>query len=292
MWLLLAGGAFSVFLVAMIALLLAVSPPAGGSDFGFQERIQVVDIEGVLVDSRDLIDQLQRYEDVSSVPAILLHIDSPGGDVATSQELYAQVLRLKEKGKTVVAYFSSTGASGAYYVACAADLIIANPGTVVGSIGVIAEWLNYSELLEWARLSSVVLKSGEFKDTGSSTRDLTEDERAYFQSLIDDMYAQFVDAVASGRGLDVNQVRQFADGRVFTGRAAVELDMIDHTGNFQDAVERTAELAGITGMPRLIEVERPTLTLLDIISGGLSGSLPFFGEAGTTEQIRFQYLWK
>jgi protease-4 len=141
-------------------------------------------------------------------------------------------------------------------------------------------------------LSSVVLKSGEFKDTGSSTRDLTEDERAYFQSLIDDMYAQFVDAVASGRGLDVNQVRQFADGRVFTGRAAVELDMIDHTGNFQDAVERTAELAGITGMPRLIEVERPTLTLLDIISGGLSGSLPFFGEAGTTEQIRFQYLWK
>lgn len=289
MWLLLAGGAFSIFLIAVIAFVLAVWPPVGGGgEFGFQERIQVVDIEGELIDSRGFIDQLQRYEDAPSVPAILLHIDSPGGDVAASQELYAEVLRLREKGKTVVAYFSSTGASGAYYVACAADLIIANPGTVVGSIGVIAEWLNYGDLLEWARLSNVVLKSGDFKDMGSPTRELTDEERAYFQALIDDMYGQFVEAVASGRGLDAEQVREFADGRVFTGRRALELGMIDLTGNFQEAVSRTAELAGIRGEPRLIRVEPPSLTLLDFISG----VLPFIREGGRAGQIRFQYVWK
>ena len=293
MWLLLAGGAFAIFLVAVIALVLVLVPSTGGGgEFGFQERIQVVDIEGELLDSRGVIEQLERYEDVDSVPAILLHIDSPGGDVAASQELYAEVLRLREKGKTVVAYLSSTGASGAYYVACAADLIIANPGTVVGSIGVIAEWLNYGELLEWARLSNVVLKSGDFKDMGSPTRDLTEEERAYFQTLIDDMYGQFVDAVAMGRGLEVDQVREFADGRVFTGRAALELGMIDLTGNFQDAVERTAELAGIAPRPRLIRVQRPSLTLLDVISGDLSGVLPSLGQGRFPGQIRFQYVWK
>ena len=221
-----------------------------------------------------------------------MNINSPGGDVAVSQELYAEIKRLREeKGKVVVAYLSSVGASGAYYVACGADRIVANPGTVVGSIGVIAEWMNYGQLLEWAKLSSIVFKSGEFKDTGTPTRDLTDREREYFQGLIDDMYVQFVEAVASGRNLDIEEVREFADGRVFTGREAAKRDMIDEVGNFQDALDLTARLAGVSGKPRLIQLRRERVTLLDVLTSDISRVLPLSGRT-LGSQIRFQYLWK
>src|SRR5262249_57679089 len=154
----------------------------------FWDRIEVVDVEGELVQSRTILEQLKRYEDSNSVKAILLNIDSPGGGVAVSQEIYAEIKRLREKkDKTIVAYLSSTGASGAYYVACAANKIVANPGTIVGSIGVIAEWVNYADLLEWAKLKNVVFKTGEFKDTGSATRALTDTHGKYFIGLIVDM---------------------------------------------------------------------------------------------------------
>jgi protease-4 len=290
-WLLLVGGAFSLLVVTVVALILTVGRSDGGGEFAFGDRIQVVDIEGTLVDSRAIIDQLKQYEDSPSVPAILLNINSPGGAVAPSQEIYAEVLRLRqEHDKVVVAYMSSVGASGAYYIACAADRIIANPGTLVGSIGVIAEWLNYDSLLEWARLSTVVFKSGEYKDVPSPTRDLTPEEREYYQSLIDDVYVQFIEAVAVGRGMDIAEVREFGDGRVFTGRAARELGMIDEIGNHQDAIDLTARLAGIGGTPRLLERQQRRLTLLDVITGDVSEILPFSRGAGT--RIQFQYLWK
>jgi protease-4 len=289
-WLLLGGGAFALFMVTLVALLVTLGQ--GDAEFAFGDRLQIVEVEGTLLDSRFLLEQLKRYEDTDSVRGILLNINSPGGDVAVSQELYAEVRRLREeKGKVVVAYLSSVGASGAYYIACAADQIIANPGTVVGSIGVIAEWLNYSELFEWAKLSSIVFKSGEFKDTGNPTRELTTAEREYFQGLIDDMYVQFVEAVASGRNLDIEEVRQFADGRVFTGREAKELKMIDKIGNLQDAVDLTAELAGVSGTPRLLEFRREPVTLLDVFTGDILRFLPARGQ-GAGSQIRFQYLWK
>ncbi len=289
-WLLLGGGAFALFVVTVVALLVIVG--RGDAEFAFGDRLQIVEVEGTLLDSRFLLEQLKRYEDTDSVRGILLNINSPGGDVAVSQELYAEVRRLREeKGKVVVAYLSSVGASGAYYIACAADQIIANPGTVVGSIGVIAEWLNYTELFEWAKLSNIVFKSGEFKDTGSPTRELTTAEREYFQGLIDDMYVQFVEAVATGRNLDIEEVRQFADGRVFTGREARELKMIDKIGNLQDAVDLTAELAGVSGTPRLLELRREPVTLLDVVTGDISRFLPARGQ-GARSQIRFQYLWK
>jgi protease-4 len=291
-WLLLGGGAFVLFLVTAAALVVTLAESDGGGQFAFGDRIQLVHIDGTLTDSRFLLDQLKRYEDSDSVPAILLNIDSPGGDVATSQELYNEIRRLREeKGKVVVAYLSSVGASGAYYIACAADRILASPGTIVGSIGVIAQWLNYGELLDWAKLSSVVLKTGEFKDTGSPTRELTPREHEYFQGLIDDMYDQFVEAVATGRNLSVAEVRQWADGRVFTGREARELSMIDETGNMQDAIDLTVRLAGISGKPRLIEVQQQRVTLLDILTGDISRVLPLPG-ASMESQIRFQYLWK
>src|SRR2546426_7462058 len=212
-WLLLGGGAFVLLAVTPLAVVLTFRNDEG-ADFGFSDRLQVVDIEGELFQSRPILEQLKRYEDSNSVKAILLNIDSPGGGVAVSQELYAEIRRLREKKqKTVVAYMSSTGASGAYYVASAANKIIANPGTIVGSIGVIAEWTNYSDLLEWAKLKDIVFKSGEFKDTGSGSRPLTEREKAYFQSIIDDMYVQFVEAVSTRRHFDIQEVGTPADRR-------------------------------------------------------------------------------
>jgi len=290
-WLLLGGGAFVLLVITILAVLVTVNGDQAAG-LGFSDRVQVVDLEGEIVDSRAVIQQLQRYEDSDSVRAILLNIDSPGGGVAVSQEINTEVKRLREKkNKTVVAYLSSTGASGAYYVACAANKIIANPGTVVGSIGVIAEWINYGDLMQWAKLKEIVFKSGEFKDTGSPTRPLTDREKAYFQSMIDDMYVQFVEAVASGRHLEIQDVRTMADGRVFTGRDAKEKKLIDEIGNFQDAVDLTAKLAGISGKPRLIQAGRQRVTLLDVLTSDLSQIMPFQAKALKSE-IRFQYLWK
>ncbi len=277
--------------VLVFAVLVTVGED-DGADFAFSDRMQVVDIEGELFDSRAIIDQLKRYEDNDSVRAILLNIDSPGGGVAVSQEIYTEVKRLREmKNKIIVAYMASVGASGAYYVACAANSIVANPGTIIGSIGVIAEWVNYEDLLEWAKLKSVIFKTGEFKDTGTPTRALTDNERRYFQGLIDDMYVQFVEAVATGRKMDLQEVRTLADGRVFTGRDARERKLIDEIGNFQDAVDVTARLAGFSGKPRLIRLNRQRVTLLDVLTTDLSRFVPFSGQT-LKSQIRFQYLWK
>src|SRR5207302_263535 len=155
----------------------------------------------------------------------------------------------------------------------------------------IAEWVNYQDLLQWAKVKEVVFKTGEFKDTGSPTRELTDRERTYFQGLIDDMYVQFVEAVASGRKLELQEVRMMADGRVFTGRDAKERKLIDEIGNFQDAVDLTAKLAGLSGKPRLIQAGRQRVTLLDVLTSDLSQIMPFQAKALKSE-IRFQYLWK
>ena len=290
-WLLLGGGAFVLLAITLASIVLTFSGNESGQ-FGFSDRVQVVDVEGELIESRPILEQLKRYEDSNSVKAILLNVDSPGGGVAASQEIYTEIRRLREKkDKIVVAYLSSTGASGAYYISCAANKIVANPGTIVGSIGVIAEWVSYADLLEWAKLKNIVFKTGEFKDTGSPTRAITENERKYFQGLIDDMYVQFVEAVAAGRKLDLQEVRAMADGRVFTGRAAKERKLIDETGNFQDAVDLTAKLAGISGKPRLIRSVRQRVTLLDVLTTDLSRLVPFNGQS-MKSQIKFQYLWK
>jgi protease-4 len=290
-WLLLGGGAFVLLAITLASVVLTFSGNESGQ-FGFSDRVQVVDVEGELVESRPILEQLKRYEDSNSVKAILLNVDSPGGGVAVSQEIYTEIKRLREKkDKIVVAYLSSTGASGAYYISCAANKIVANPGTIVGSIGVIAEWVNYADLLEWAKLKNIVFKTGEFKDTGSPTRPITENEKKYFQGLIDDMYVQFLEAVAAGRKLDLQEVRAMADGRVFTGRAAKERKLIDETGNFQDAVDLTAKLAGISGKPRLIRSVRQRVTLLDVLTTDLSRLVPFNGQS-MKSQMKFQYLWK
>jgi len=186
---------------------------------------------------------------------------------------------------------SSVAASGGYYLACAADRIFADPGTVTGSIGVIAEWYNYGDLLRWAKLQSVTFKSGPLKDAGSPTRPLTEEEKAYFQSLIDTMYGQFVSAVAAGRTMAVADVRKLADGRVYTGQEAKSNHLIDELGTLQDAVAAAGRMAGISGEPRVITPPKKSVSLLDFLLGDARAFLQLDSDRSESN-IRFQYLWR
>src|SRR6201996_3426983 len=237
---------FAVMFGRMFA---AVAVAGGTSSFG-QPSIGVIDITGVIVDADKIDKQLERFGKDDGVKAIILHIDSPGGGAAASQEVYHEVLRVrKDLHKQVVASVESVGASGAYYIASGCDRMYANPASVVGSIGVIMEWTNYGDLLKWAKLKSEILKAGELKDAGTPTRDLTPAERAYFQSLVDNMHSQFIHDVASGRGLKEDQVHVLATGQVWTGQQAVPLHLIDKTGSFRVALLETAKRVGISGDP-------------------------------------------
>jgi len=222
----------------------------------------------------------------------VLRVNSPGGGVAASQEIYEAVKKVRTEGKKkVVVSMSSVGASGAYYVACAADKIFANPGTITGSIGVIAEWYNYGELLEWAKLKSVVFKSGDLKDAGSPTRPLTEKEKAYFQSLINNMFNQFVTAVATSRHMDEAIVRKLADGRVFTGQEARTNGLVDELGTLQDAIAAAAKMSGISGEPRLVTPPKKKLSVLDFLLGDYRSAVSLHPDRSES-QIRFAYLWR
>jgi protease-4 len=292
-WCVLGGAALIFFILTVYALLLYSVKEDDLADFSFSgSRIGVIDLHGPIFEARSWVDQIKKFGDSPSIKAIILHIDSPGGGVAASQEIYQEVLRLRDhKKKIVVSSMASVGASGAYYIACACDKIVANPGTVTGSIGVIAEWYNYGELLQWAKLKNVVFKSGEFKDAPSPVRDLTENERKYMQGVIDDLYNQFTLAVSKGRNLDLAVVKPLADGRIYTGLDAKSRRLIDEIGTFQDAVEITAKLAKIEGEPKLVHPVKEHRTFWDLLSGDLSSIFPINNQNRGT-QIQFSYLWK
>ena len=233
---------------------------------GSSGKIVLINIEGTIVGggsgygllgsesgADDIAKQIKRAGEDSSVKAILLRINSPGGSAAASQELHEEVKKARDNGKIVVASMSDVAASGGYYVACGADKIIANPGTMTGSIGVIFSQLQYSELLERYGIRANVIKSGKYKDIGSPLRNMTEEERHILQEMIDDIYLQFVRAVAEGRQMNESEVLELADGRIFTGKRAKELGLVDDLGNFQDAVDLAAEVAGIEGKPKVVE---------------------------------------
>ena len=227
LWVLLGGGAFFLFLVAVFALVyFSVRSQQKDSFGGFGDKIGVVDLEGVIVTPKDVVEQLQEYADDSSIKAIILHVDSPGGGAAASEEIYREVLRIRnQKKKPIVASIETVGASGAYYVSSATNKIFADNASIVGSIGVIAEWYNYEELMKWAKLQQITIKAGEFKDTGSPTRPMTPEERAYMQSLIDNMHSQFIHSVAVGRKMKDDDVRALANGKVWTGEEAIPLKL-------------------------------------------------------------------
>lgn len=241
------------------------SPMSLGGD-----KIGVVEIKGVILDSEEVLANLKRYVDDRNVKGILLRIDSPGGAVAPSQEIYSELRKIHEAGeKKVVASFGNIAASGAYYVASAADRIIANPGSLTGSIGVIMEMTNIRGLLDKIGVDRYVIKSGEFKDVGNINRPMSERERRLIQSVIDDVYMQFVEDVAKGRKMDVEKVKQIADGSIFSGRQALGLGLVDQLGTFQDAVKLLAKLSNIDGEPRLIYEKKETSSWLDYVAEGV-----------------------
>ncbi len=219
-----------------------------------KDKIAVISIEGILTSSTDTIKQFKLYEEDEDVKALVLRIDSPGGTVVAAQEIYEEIKKLREN-KVVLASMGNVAASGGYYVASATEEIVANPGTLTGSIGVISEYPNIEELMKKVGLRSEVMKSGRFKDLGNPTREMTEEERQVLQDLIDNIHRQFIRDVALGRGRTVEEIEPLADGRVFTGEQAKENGLVDRLGNFQDALDRAAELAGIEGKPLIIYPE-------------------------------------
>ena len=293
LWVILGGGAFFLFVAVLFVFVYAAVRSQDHADFAaFGDRIAVVDLDGVIVEPKSVVSQLKRYGDDSSIKAIILHIDSPGGGAAASEEIYREVRRLRdEKHKRIVASIETVGASGAYYVASATNKIYANEASIVGSIGVIAEWYNYGDLLKWAKLKEITLKAGEFKDTGSPTRDMTPAEKAYMQGLIDDMHQQFIHNVAVGRRVDDGQIKSIADGRVWTGKQAIDMKLVDQIADFQAAVQDTAKSVGISGEPTLVTPERERKSLLDLLFGDVSDLIPDRAKL-MQSNVGFYYLWK
>lgn len=291
-WFLAGGGAFFLFLLFVFTILY-VSMGTGDTEFsGFGDKIAVIDVEGVIVSPKEIVDNLKRFADDGSVKAIVLHLNTPGGGAAASEEIYREVRRIRdEKKKRIVASVGTVGASGGYYIASATNKIYADQASIVGSIGVIAQWINYEELMKWAKLKDVTLKAGALKDVGSPTREMTPEERAYMQGLIDNMHGQFIHAVAEGRGMKDDDVRKIADGRVWTGEQALFLKLIDQIADFHAAVKDTARAVGIKGEPSIVRPVKPKRTLSDLLFGDVSDFLPDRTKLLETN-VGFYYLWK
>jgi protease IV len=292
-WLLVGGGLFVLFVGAVFALVfLSFGGRQEESFSGFGSKIAVVDLDGVIFSPKQVVPQLKKFADDDSVKAIIIHVNSPGGGVAASEEIYREVKRIRdEKKKRIVASIETVGASGAYYVASATNKIYADKGSVVGSIGVIAEWVNYGDLMRWAKLNPITMKAGEFKDTGSPTREMTPPEREYMQALIDNMHTQFIQAVADGRHMKEADVRAIANGKVWTGEQALGMKMIDQVTDFEGAVKDTAQAVNISGEPTLVYPPKDRRSGLDLLFGDVSDYLPT-KEKLLEQQVGFYFLWK
>ncbi len=273
-----------IFFVASLGTTLIL----GKWDLWGEEKIALIRIEGVILESKDTIEELKRYDKNPSIKGIILRIDSPGGAVVPSQEIYEEVKKIRDaRKKTIVTSMGSVAASGGYYIAAGTERIIANPGSITGSIGVIMELANIEGLLKKIGIEPVVIKSGEHKDVGSIFRGMTEEERKLLQGLMDDVHSQFIEAVAKGRGLKLEVVRALADGRVFTGRQAKDAGLVDELGNLEDAVKITAKLAKIEGEPRVIERGK-RLSILDLMKDRFLGAI--FSDRIPKGIINLQYI--
>lgn len=274
--------AFALFSVVVVFALRTGGGPVAtpGSEFG---EIGVIYVEGVIasrggnsgmigssVSAEEIAATLRKTAANPQIKALVIRLNSPGGTPAAAQEISMEIERLRQSGKKVVASMGDTATSGAYWVAAGADQIVANPGTLTGSIGVIMQTTNLQELYDKLGINTETFKSGSHKDMGSASRPVTPEERAIFQSMIDDIYGQFIDVVANGRHKDPAEIRSLADGRVFTGRQALELGLVDRLGDFHDAVLLAGELAGIPGEPVVTEIG-PKNIWRDLL-GGVGGT--------------------
>ena len=283
-----------VGVLGFTALVVELVKSAGGDTDAFttSDSIAVIDISGVILDADKVDKELRKFGDDSNVKAIILHIDSPGGGAAASQEIYHEVISVRaESKKPIVASVESVGASGAYYIASGCDKIYANPASVVGSIGVIMEWTNYGELLRWAKMKNITISRGELKDAGDPTRDLTPQEQAYFQSLVDNMYAQFIHDVAVGRHTSDDKIRPLATGQVWTGQQAQPLGLIDAQGGFRVALMDTAKSVGIKGEPHIVRPAKPKHSFWDTLTDDADDLFPNPSKL-LDHAPGFYFMWK
>jgi protease-4 len=253
-----------LFFISLVSLIFSQTDDESAGTTG--ERVAVVELTEPIIDSQEIVRQFKKYRENRSVRSIIFRVDSPGGGVSASQEIYEEVRKTRQSGKPVVVSMGSVAASGGYYVSCGATTIVANPGTLTGSIGVIFQFLHFSELMNKIGIDASTFKTGKFKDIGSPFRKTTEDEKKFFDQLLGDVYDQFVTVVAKERKLDRKVVLGYADGRVFTGRQAREYGLVDTLGTYEDAVSIAAKLGDIKGKPKVVK-ERKLKSFMERLMG-------------------------
>ncbi|OFZ81186.1 MAG: hypothetical protein A2583_05280 [Bdellovibrionales bacterium RIFOXYD1_FULL_53_11] len=271
--LILSGAFFIIFLIVSAVLFMTAGRGGGkgGAIFG-GGSVAVVDIAGVILDSKKVLRKLEKYEEDTSVKAVVVRLNSPGGAVAPSQEIYQAVRRYK---KPIVASMASVAASGAYYIAAGAKKVYANPGTITGSIGVIMEFANLQRLYDWAKIQRFAIKTGKYKDSGAEYREMTGEEKALMQAMVDDVLVQFKKAVVEGRKLTMEKVTAIADGRIMSGVQAKAHKLVDEVGSLQDAIDEAAKMANIKGKPKVVYADKSKrkwwMSLFDDASGDDDG---------------------
>lgn len=277
----------ALFLGTTSILLIRLFATSSQISFG-GEKIGVIPIRGTITSAQPTLSEIVRFRKDRRIKAIIVRINSPGGAVGPSQEIYEELKRTR-RSKPVIASMGSVAASGGFYIASAADKIVANPGTITGSIGVIMEFVRFEQLLKKIGVSIDVLKSGEYKDIGYPQRELTARDRKILQGVISDIQQQFVAAVASGRHLAKEKVLAIADGRIFSGEKAKELGLVDFLGNFEDAVALAKKMTGITGQVTLVYPKRRGISIWDLLFDAASKSLLKY--IPRTES-RVEYSWQ
>lgn len=260
-----------------------------GRSFNLRGKVGIIPIEGIIGDSGEVIKQINEFADDRGIRAVVLRIDSPGGGVVPSQEIYQAVRELKKK-KKVVASMGSVAASGGYLIAVAADRIVANPGSITGSISTVMHYANVEELLKKVGVRSSVVKSGKFKDIGSPTREMTAEERLLIQAIVDDIYDQFVRTIAENRKLPLQRIFELADGRIFSGRQARDLGLVDDLGGLQDAVLLAGKLSGMEGSPEIVHGMKKKTTLFKYLMGSMTSAVVEEIQGKAAESRGAQYL--
>lgn len=285
------SGCLLVFL-GVFALMVLVAAGADSTELSLAgEKVAVVPIEGEIFEARETLDLLHKYARNRTVKAVVVRINSPGGAIAPSQEIYSAIRKLRADGKPVVASLDSVAASGGYYIASACDPIIANSGSITGSIGVILQWFDMKDLVHWAKLSPETITSGKMKDAGSPFREMTESERQYFQGIVTQLHMQFVRDVAEGRKAKMkpDEVAKIADGRIFTGEQALALKLIDQIGTIDDAVRTAGKLGGIEGEPARLWPRRRQMTIFDLLTE--DGADAVLERIASRRVPKFMYRW-
>ncbi len=284
-----------VLLVIFFAFLIGLGAGlvfTGENGFVAGDKVAVMTIDDIILDSQIYLESLSKIKKDDSIKALVLRINSPGGAVGPSQEIYSEAKALREK-IPVIASLGSIAASGGYYIACGAQKIIANPGTITGSIGVIAQFVSYEQLLNWAKVDVEVVKSGKFKDAGSPFREMTEAEKEYMQKIIDNVHSQFKQAVSDSRNISDDDIDKISDGRIFTGQQALELNLVDELGTISDAISLAGTMGGIKEQPNVVYYPKKKKSIIDFIFSkidvpGLS-SIPLSGRFGLFYLVNIAY---